>query len=223
MVNDIPRLAQRAQRFVSKVLFVAGRSGNVVGDHEILEAAAALEAPTADAVSATGISPRDAQQLDEAARNEFARRGATTDALMLQVQAFGANPLDNEVAGDLAFLLLRQRPSQPEAARQLALYALMLHGTRFPHGRTEDWTTLAIANALTGRDRDARNALLVSLAVAPNLERQCRVSIDIYSMYGERLRAPAEAALYSAKASGRATQASPCDWPPPWTVSSGTH
>ena len=106
-----------------------------------------------------------------------------------------------------------------EAARRLALHALTLHGSRFPQGRIEDWATLAIASALAGRERDASNAFLVSLALAPNLERQCKAALDVYALYGERLRAPIEAMLQSANASGRANGSAFCEWPPHWVVS----
>jgi hypothetical protein len=165
--------------------------------------------------------PRDAQQLNAAARSEYARHGSTPEALMLQVRAFGANPLDAEVAGNLAFLLLRQKPAQAEAARQLALHALTLRGGQRPEGSIEDWATLAIASALSGRERDARNALLVTLALAPNLERQCKAALDVVALYGERLRAPVEAMLESAHASERARQSAFCEWPPHW-MASGT-
>jgi len=135
------------------------------------------------------------------------------------VRAFGANPIDVEAAGNLAFLLLRQRPAQPEAARQLALYALALHGARYPEGRIEDWASFAIASALAGRERDARNAFLVTLALAPNLERHCKAALDVYAIYGERLRAPIEAMLQSASASGRANGSAFCEWPPHWVAS----
>jgi hypothetical protein len=115
-------------------------------------------------------------------------------------------------------LLLRQRPAQAEAARQLALHALAAHGTRFPEGRIEDWATFAIASALVGRERDARNAFLVALSLAPNLDRQCRAALDVYAIYGERLRAPVEAMLASANASGRAGGSSFCEWPPHWVT-----
>ena len=131
----------------------------------------------------------------------------------MQVRAFGADPLDPEVAGNLAFLLLRQRPSQPEAARRLALHALTLHGTRYPHGRIEDWATLAIASALAGRERDASNAFLVSLALASDFERYCRAALDAYAMYGERLRTPVETMLASIGSSRRAPQAPSCQSP----------
>jgi len=219
MANQVPRLAQRAERQVARVLFVAGRSEHVAGDDEIHAAAGAIGRDGGDALAGVAVSAREAQRLGDAARAEYARRGGTPEALALQARAFGANPLDVEAAGNLAFLLLRQRPAQAEAARLLALHALSLHGTRYPEGRIEDWATLAIASALAGRERDARNAFLVTLALAPNLERQCRAAIDVYAIYGERLRAPVEAMLQSANASGRANGSAFCEWPPHWVVS----
>jgi hypothetical protein len=218
MVNDVPRLAQRAQRLVSRVLFVASHASNVVGDPGILETAGQLGGLTDDPLTRIVVSPRDAQRLDDGARSEYARRGPTPQGLSLQVQAFGANPLDAGVVGDLAFLLLQQRPAQAEAARQLALHALTLGNLSFPRGRPEDWNTLAIASALTGRDRDARNALRVSLALTPNLERYCQGAIDIYSVYGERVRGPVEAVLRDASASARTSPPLSCEWPPRWAL-----
>ena len=219
MTNDLPRLAQRVQGAVARVLFIAGQSTHVVGDVEILDAVALLDRPTGDPVLAIQVSPGEAQRLDAAARIEYARRGVTSQGLTLQVQAFGADPFNPEVAGNLAFLLLRQHPAQPEAARQLALHALALHGARFPRGRDEDWTTLAIANALSGRDLDARNALLVSLAVASNVDRQCRAALDAYVMFGDRLRGAVETVVYNAHAAGSSLLSSFCQWPPRWAVS----
>ncbi len=218
MVNDVPRLAQRAQRLVSRVLFVASRATNVAGDPGILETAGQLGGLTDDPLTRIVVSPRDAQRLDDGARSEYTRRGPTPQGLSLQVQAFGANPLDAGVVGDLAFLLLQQRPAQAEAARQLALHALTLGNLSFPRGRPEDWNTLAIASALTGRDRDARNALRVGLALAPNLERYCQGAIALYSTYGERLRAPVEAVLHDASASAHAPPPLSCEWPPRWAL-----
>ena len=210
MANHMPRLAQRAERLVAPVLYVAGRADDVIGDAAILDSAGALASPAVDPVWGMPLAPREAQQLTDAARSEYGRRGASAQALALAVRAFGADPLDPEVAGNLAFLLLRQRPSQPEAARRLALHALTLHGSRFPQGRIEDWATLAIASALAGRERDASNAFLVSLALAPNLERHCRAALDAFAIYGERLRVPVETMLAGVAASRRATQAPSC-------------
>jgi hypothetical protein len=220
MTHHVPRLAQLAERSVAPVLFAAGRSDHVLDDAAIRAGAAAVARGPVDPLGGMTLLPRDAQQFNEAARAEYARRGSTAEALMLQVRAFGANPLDAEIAGHLAFLLLRQRPAQAEAARRLALHALTLRGQSSAEGRIEDWATFAIASALSGRDRDARNALLVTLALAPNLERQCKAALDVYALYGERLRAPVEAMLQSAHASARGQQSSLCEWPPHWIVSS---
>ena len=210
----VPRVAQRADRAVARTLFLAGRSGRVVGDAEVAGAASQLGRGPADAPSMV-LQPREAESLNAAARSEFARRGASREAMLLQVRAFGANPIDPGGAGYLAFLLVRQHPAQAEAARQLALYALTMHGGRYPLGRPEDWSTLAVANALLGRERDAQNALLVSLAASPNVERQCRAALDLVAMYGERLRAPAEAMLRNAR-DAVPRGSSMCEWPPYW-------
>ncbi len=212
MAAYVPRVAQRVERAVSRTLFLAGRSDNVVGDDEVAGSAAQLGRSAGDLPSLV-LASREAESLSAAARNEFARRGATREATLLQVRAFGANPIDPAGAGYLAFLLVRQRPAQAEAARQLALYALSMHGNRYPLGRPEDWSTLAVANALLGRQRDAQNALLVGLAAAPNVERQCRAALDLVAIHGERLRVPAEMLLRSAR-SASPRPSSLCDSPP---------
>jgi hypothetical protein len=137
-------------------------------------------------------------------------------ALVLQTGAFGANPLDPDIASNLAFYHLRQQPVQADKARQLALYALITRDRKFPTGRIEDWTTLAIANALSGRERDARDALFVTVALAPSLERQCKAAINAYEQYGERLRSPVEAMLHRVHSSGRSERSAFCELPAHW-------
>ncbi|MEO7056667.1 MAG: hypothetical protein ABI281_08905 [Caldimonas sp.] len=220
MAAYVPRVAQRAERAVSRTLFLAGRSDNVVGDGEVSGSAAQLGRSPGDVPSVV-LALREAEGFHANARGEFARRGASREATQQQVRAFGANPIDPNGAGYLAFLLVRQRPAQAEAARQLALYALSMHGSRYPLGRAEDWTTLAIANALLGRQRDAQNAMLVSLAAAPNVERQCRAALDLVGVYGDRMRAPVEALLRGAQAASP-RPSSLCEWPPYWGETTST-
>jgi hypothetical protein len=184
-----------------------------MGDEDIRAAARAVARDGGDALAGLPVSAGEAARLGAAARAEYARRGSTPEALALQVRSFGANPRDPEAAGNLAFLLLRQRPPQPEAARQLALLAISLHGARFPEGRIEDWATLAIASALAGRERDASNAFLVTLSLAPNLDHQCQAAIAVYALYGDRLRAPVESMLQAASAGARGGSAPSCEWP----------
>ncbi len=220
MAAYVPRVAQRVERAVSRTLFLAGRSDNVVGDAEVSSSAAQLGRAAGDVPSLV-LALREAEGLSAAARSEFARRGATREATLLQVRAFGANPIDPAGAGYLAFLLVRQRPAQAEAARQLALYALSMHGSRYPLGRPEDWSTLAVANALLGRQREAQNALLVGLAAAPNVERQCRAALDLVAVHGDRLRVPVETLLRSAQAASPRSS-SLCEWPPYWSETTST-
>jgi len=179
------------------VLHAAARSQGPRDDREILDAAQAARLAPAAALSAMTTGASDAR---------------------LQFRAFGANPNDAEVAGNLAFLYLKQSPPQAEAARQLALYAATMSDARFPHGRFEDWTTLAVASALMGREQEARNAFFVSLALSPSLERSCRDALNAYASYGNSLRGPAEALLYRIQSWGRSNESPYCNWPPRWSA-----
>ncbi|MEO7152141.1 MAG: hypothetical protein ABIX46_10600, partial [Burkholderiaceae bacterium] len=215
--RQLPRLAQRAERLVLRVLVAAADDAD---DDDLRSAARAIRLAPGDPQLEAGSSPAEARSLNEAARNAYWRRGDLREALLLQTRAFGANPLDAEVAGNLAFLRLKQQPAVPEQARQLALHALTTHDPRYPQGRIEDWTTLAITNSLTGRDRDARNAWLVTLELAPQAERQCRAAVNAYAAYGERVRPAVEAMLQRASLRHRAERAPMCEWPPHWQLGS---
>ncbi len=104
---------------------------------------------------------------------------------------------------------------QPELARQLALYAILVSGPQRSM-RFSDWNTLAIASALTGRDVDAAKAFLVELAVTSNLDRTCQTALGAYATYGERLRVPVEAMLNRVDTSGRISPY--CDRRPSWAA-----
>ena len=147
MTTQIPRIAQRAERLVLRVLFIAAQSDNASQDDEVRNAASAVRLAPEDPQIEIGVAANDARLLSEAAHVAFWRRSNVQEALSLQTRAFGANPLDPEVVGDLAFLLLKQHPPQADAARQLALHALTMRDAKHPNGRIEDWTTLAIASA----------------------------------------------------------------------------
>ena len=220
MRNQVPRIVQRAERLVLRVLVAAGHSESSDQDDEIRAIAGSIRLAPDDPLLAIGIAPSDARQLNDAARVAMSRRGSAQEALTLQTGAFGANPLDPEVVGTLAFLRLRQHPAQADAARQLALHALVVNDGRTRYGRIEDWTTLAIASALLGRERDARNAWFVTLALAPNLERQCKAAINAYAIHGEALRPSVEAMLYRVHTSGRSERSPFCEWPPHWMTTS---
>lgn len=212
LAGDLPRIAERAERLVLRVLFAAGRGDGTQADDEIRQAATQLRLAPAESLAV--ISTSEARTLDDAAQ-QAQRRGDLQRAIELMTRAFAANPLDADIAGDLAALRLRSSSAHAAAARQLALHALTTPHARHPQGRLDDWTTLAIANALTGRERDARNAWYVTLALAPSTERLCRIALNAYVRHGERVRPSIDALLQRAEASGRAT-GSACDWPPRW-------
>ena len=213
LAAELPRIAERAERLVLRVLFAAGRGDGTHADDEVRQAATALRLAPAEALPVP--SPSEARALDEAAQ-QAQRRGDLPAAIALMTRAFAANPLDADVAGDLAALRLRSSSTQAAAARQLALHALTTPHARHPQGRLDDWTTLAIANALTGRERDARHAWYVTLTLSPDADRLCRIALHAYVRHGERLRPSIDALLQRAEASGRAAHAPSCDWPPRW-------
>jgi hypothetical protein len=138
-----------------------------------------------------------------------------SDAVNIELSAFGANPRDPDIAAYLAFLHLRMKPVQPETARQLALYAIFVSGSR-RSARFGDWGTLAIASALAGRDIDATRAFLVELALTSNLDHTCQTALSAYASFGERLRVPVYAMLDRIDASDRVSPY--CEWPPTWST-----
>ena len=212
LAADLPRIAERAERLVLRVLFAAGRGDGATED-EIRQAATTLRLAPPESMAV--VSAGEARALDDAAQ-QAQRRGELQRAIDLLTRAFAANPLDADIAGDLAALRLRGSSAQAATARQLALHALTTPHPRHPQGRLDDWTTLAIASALTGRERDARNAWYVTLALAPSTDRLCRIALNAYVRHGERVRPSIDALLQRAEASGRAASSSACDWPPRW-------
>ena len=216
MTTELPRVVQRIEPRVLRVMEIAAQPDTARQDEQIRRAAGTLRDNSNEPLQVVELAAEEARELHEAAQAAFWRRGSAREAHALQLKAFGANPRDADIVSSLAFLSLKQRPPQADMARQMVLYSLSLHDARNPAGRIEDWATLAIASALSGRERDARNAWLVSLALAPQPERQCRAAINAYAMYGERLRSSVEAMLYRAYASGRAEGSALCEWPPHW-------
>ncbi len=197
----IPRLAAGAERQLAPVLSAAGRANDAFSPTEVRAVARIARQGTRMASLPVVVATQQARRLNEAARLAYWQRHNVPDAVELQTKAFAANPLDTEVVGNLAFLRLRESPPQAESARALALHALTLKDDRFPVGRVEDWTTLAIANALTGHEVDARNAWFVTMAVSNDLERHCKAAVRAQALYGDRLRSSVQAMLERARSS----------------------
>jgi hypothetical protein len=203
-VTTIPHPAfedvvSRTQRDVARVLASAATAGP--GDDERIRDVARSMRPVAAAPHVPTESPTLARQLNDKARAAWERNDVDA-ALDLQHAAFRANPNDPEVTGNLAFYYLKARPVQPDLARRLALYALAARGQKFPEGRFQDWGTLAVANALAGRERDAAAAMVVMLNVSGSPERACRAARLAVAQYGDALKAPTEAMLSRARARG---------------------
>jgi len=217
LTQHLPRIAQRAERMVLRVLHIAAESDTVGQERDVRDAARLVHNASDDALSGITTSTIEARRLKEAAANAFWSERNARRASTLQARAFGADPLDAETAGDLAFYLLKQRPAPAEIARELALYALTTSQGNAPSGRLQDWTSFAIASALTGRQRDASNALYVTLALSDSVDRACRSALAAYASHGERLRAPTEAMLYRIQSWGRSGESTFCRWPPSWS------
>jgi len=203
---------------VLRALHAAAQDEGGTSDADVLAATLAMHLRPDAPLTDIPLASSDARRLHDAAGAAFWGSRNAPQALSLQLRAFGANPLDAEVAGNLAYYYLKQRPASPEVARRLALYALTLADSPYPHGRIEDWTTYAIASALVGRERDARNAFFLTLALTPTLERQCRAAASAYASHGPALRGPTEAMLARIRTWGRSGESPFCRWPPNWWV-----
>ena len=213
----VPRVAAQAQTEVTRVLFVAGNATDTAQDREVVQAAQWIRAVDGADLSRR-TAPAEARRLNGEASDAYWSGRNAAETFELQLKAFGANPYDAEIAGNLALMHLKVGRSDPETARQLALIAIANRGARSRTGRFEDWTTYAIASALTGRVADARNAFFVTVVVAPTIERSCRSALNALSTYGERLREPVEAMFHRIHSQGRAYESPHCAWPRRWAM-----
>src|SRR4030095_7252603 len=151
LAQAVSRIAVLAQNESASVLRAAANANDPRQEWAVVDAAQAILVREDGSSPSQVIASIEAKRLyGEAVHAYWTRRNAA-EAFDLQLKAFGADPRDPEIAGNLAFLYLKINPVQPEAARQLALHAIAVRGTRFRTGRLEDWNTYAIASALTGR------------------------------------------------------------------------
>jgi serine/threonine protein kinase len=211
----VPRSAVQAQSEIANVLRVAANANDPRQERAVIDAAQAVLVREDASGPGQVVASMEAKRYYGQALHAYWTRRNPAEALDLQLKAFGADPRDPEIAGNLAFLYLKV---QPETARQLALHAIAVRGTRFRAGRLEDWNTYAIASALTGRDADARNAMYVTVALARNVEWNCKAAQNAIANYGERLREPVDAMLNRIYLQGRAHESPYCTWSPNWAV-----
>ncbi|HSV20035.1 MAG TPA: hypothetical protein VLR71_16595 [Casimicrobiaceae bacterium] len=208
--DSVPRVAAQASADVYRVLWAAAAADSAAGQRSVVDASY-VPWRSERAYPVTTGSDERARRLHEDAKRAYAA-GRDAEALDLLLRGLAVNPRDPDVAGFLAFLHLRMHPGQPETARQLALHALAFSGARRSL-RLDDWHTLAVASALSGRDDDATRALLVELALSDDAERICRAAQQSYATYGERLRNPVEALMRRVQSQGRDQWAPACTWP----------
>ena len=214
LADMVPRVATRAQPDVSRVLGLAAIANHRSQQQAVVDAAYAKWPSEIAWTPATETEPIRARRLHDDARKAFTS-GRVSDAVNIELSAFGANPRDPDIAAYLAFLHLRMKPVQPEMARQLALYAIFVSGSR-RSARFADWGTLAIASALAGRDIDATRAFLVEVALTSNLDHTCETALSAYASFGERLRVPVYAMLDRIDSNDRVSPY--CEWPPTWST-----
>lgn len=137
-------------------------------------------------------SRKGARPLNAAALDAFHREQDFRKAYGLQKDAFAADPLDIEIAGNLAIYAFRA--DKIEEAREYILYALGLPRSSEKTGRTADWATLAAVYARNGDAVNAQNALFVTLAISSNVAKRCEVAVSsVNETYGPILRQATEA------------------------------
>ena len=218
LANVLPRAVQAVEPKVAEVLYTAANAAGQWQDRAVVQDAASV-IPAVELPSAAGNAEADlARRLNADAARAYREQRDPAAALQLQMRAYGANPLDPEMAGNLAHYYLRVNPPQPERARQLALFALGMRGRAFPAGRAEDWFTLAAASALSRRRYEPEHALFVALAVTGKVDRSCRTALGLVASYGEPLKAPTEALLARIYSRGRSGESPYCAWPPNWAA-----
>jgi hypothetical protein len=213
LAEPVPRLVRQIEPEVARVLWQGANAFHPLQERGVADAARQVGMPDDAALLGRTLAPVEARRLNDQAR-VFAARRNIQEAFSTQLRAFGANPRDPDVAGNLAQLYLKLTPPQPELARQIGLLAIAARASQFHTARMEDWQTLAIANALAGREVDATNAFFVTLALASDAQRGCAAALNALASYGERLRRPAEAVFYRVQAQGRGYDSPACAWPP---------
>jgi hypothetical protein len=213
LTETVPGTAARAEPEVAHVLWLASNARNLADDQAIADAARRMWPRNLVPVVTAGAAPGTAQPLHDQARQAFTSQRNVAQAFDLQLRAFGADPRDPDVAGNLAFLYLKVTPAQPDIARKLAMHAMALRSVQMRAPRIDDWTTFAVASALTGRDDDAINALFVTIALAGNLDRSCRAAVDAVATHGDKVRMPVDAMMQRIRWLRRDGESPYCAWP----------
>ena len=218
VANVVSGATVQVETEIARVLARAAASYRAEEQQWIVEAARRSWGRNALPIaSSMSVSRETAAALKDEARRAFWAQRDQDRALDLHLQAFGADAYDAEVAGNLASLYLRARPSQPHAARQLAMHAIAVTSAQARAPRVQDWGTFAVASALLGRDDDATHALFVAAALASNLGSTCKTALGAVGTYGDRMRVPVESMLLRIHEQGRDRESPYCTFPPRWS------
>jgi hypothetical protein len=217
--DSVPRTAADAEPEIARVLANAATAYHPAERQMIVNAARRPWGRNVVNVAAAAAPSAAARRLKDDARRAFWAHRNIDEAFEMQLRAFGADPYDAEVASNLASLYLQVSPAQPGVARQVVMHAMALSSARLLAPRVQDWNTLAVANALMGREDDAAHALFVTAAIANNLGVSCRAALNAAAHYGDRMRVPVESMLLRIHEQGRDYESPYCVWPPRWTAS----
>ena len=217
LADTVPRVASLAEPEVSRVLSTAAMAIRPAQVRQVIEVADRSWPSESSWVGVGESKPEYARRLHEQALRTLSSGGRVAEALDIELQAFGANPQDPDIAGYLAFLYLQTRPARPELARQLALHSIVFSGSR-RSTRHAEWNTLAIASALTGREADSVRTFVAGAALTNNVERSCQAAHRAYANYGEIMRAPVMAFFQRLNEQGRAYDAPACTRSMYWNV-----
>jgi hypothetical protein len=217
LADTVPRVAAQAEPEMARVLSTAAIATAPAQARLVVDAADGPWPSESAWIPVADTAPAYARRLHNEARRVLMSGGDISEVVNIELQAFGANPRDPDIAGYLALLHLRMNPARAETARQLALHSIVQSGSK-RSTRYIEWNTFAVASALTGRDADAVRGFLAEAALTTNLDRSCQAALRAYASYGERLRAPVLAMLQRVNAQGRAYDAPSCTWPAYWNV-----
>ena len=124
--ESVVRSAAMAEVDANRVMDIAASSWLPAEERVIADAARRTWTATFIPPRGASVAPGVARQFDEAARRAYGEHRDINDVFGLQLRAFGANPSDPDIAGNLAFVYLKLNPPQPETARQIALHAMAL-------------------------------------------------------------------------------------------------
>jgi serine/threonine protein kinase len=211
----------RTEQEVARVLWLASNASQPAQERAIVDALRRAWPSNTASSTSVGDASGIARRLSEDARQAYMVHRDVQGAFDLQLQAFGADSSDAEIAGNLAFLYLKLSPPQAETARRMAMHAIGINLPPVRATRVDDWHTLAVASALTGREIDATNALYVAIALTRSLDRSCKLALTAVDSYGDRLVAPVQAMMLRIRQRGREHESPSCTWPSRWQSAKG--